>query len=178
MAVLLEGAVQQRITDLNLTPSKYSVATSCLLQLPGRPGRTVHAGRTAVPGQWGHCFCRHSRPLRGQFLGRLQDPAHRAVVNFMVATDGAVRYTGLALREDRGGQPRVFGSNTFAHNRFRKALPALDVSGGDRSHPRGCGFRTFLDRRPNRRAVALRHRLGGPGPSLRSHCLGLRGPSL
>ncbi len=55
MAVLLEGAVQQRITDLNLTPSKYAVATSCLLQLPGRPVRTVHAGRTAVPGQWGHC---------------------------------------------------------------------------------------------------------------------------
>jgi hypothetical protein len=136
MAVLLEGAVQQRIRGLNLTPIQICVATICLLQLPGRPGRTVHAGRRAVPGQWGHCSCRHSRPLRGQYLGRLQDPALRAVVNFMVATDGAGRYTGLALHEDRGDQPRVFGSNTFAHNRFRNALPALDVGWRPESPPR------------------------------------------
>jgi hypothetical protein len=36
----------------------------------------------------------------------------------VVPTDGAGRYTGLALRKDDGDQPRVFGRDALAHNGF------------------------------------------------------------
>jgi hypothetical protein len=49
------------------------------------------------------------------------------VVHPVVTADGSRRYTSLALREDRGDQPRVFGSNAVAHNGFRNGLQALDV---------------------------------------------------
>jgi hypothetical protein len=89
------------------------------------------------------------------------------VVNLVVTADGARRNTGLALRQDGRHEARILRRDTVSYERFRHRPPTLDVGCADGGACRAGGFGIAVDRSPNRRAGAVRTRLGGPTLRLR-----------